>query len=106
MVVVDLKKELQVISRTGKYIVGYRQSKLAALNKKARLLILARNCPEKIRIEAEMISKATGVPLLKTDISSEDLGLSLKKPYRTSCIAILDPGSSSIMEAVGEAEVE
>ena len=102
----DIRKELQVISRTGKYIMGFRQSKLAALNRKAKLLILARNCPEEMRIEAEIISKTTGTPLLKTDISAEDIGLALRKPFRAACVAVLDPGNSSILEAVGEREGE
>ncbi|HIQ29989.1 MAG TPA: 50S ribosomal protein L30e [Candidatus Caldiarchaeum subterraneum] len=102
----DLRKELQVISRTGKYIMGFRQSKLAVLNKKAKLLILARNCPDEIKIEAEIISKTTGIPVLKTDVSAEDMGLALRKPFGAACIAVLDPGSSSILEAVGEKEGE
>ncbi len=102
----DIRQELAVINRTGKYVVGFRQSKIAALNKRARLLILARNCPETIKVEAEMVSNVSGVPLLKTELSAEDLGLALRKPFSTACIAVLDPGSSSIMEAVGESEVE
>ena len=102
----DLRKELQVISRTGRYIMGFRQSKLAALNKKAKLLILARNCPDEIKIEAEIISRTTGVPVLKTDITAEDIGLALRKPFGAACIAILDPGNSSILETIGEKESE
>jgi len=103
---VDLRRELQVVSRTGKYTMGYRQSKLAALNKRARVLILARNCPDRIRMEARIISRTTGVPLIESDISAEDIGLSLRKPFGAACIAIIDPGNSNIMEAVGEGERE
>jgi len=102
----DLRQELQVISRTGKYIIGFRESILAALNKKARVLILARNCPEKLLVEAKMVSGVSGVPLLMSSLSSEDIGASLRKPFRAAVLAVIDPGNSNILEAVGESESE
>ncbi len=49
-----------------------------------------------IRISAE----ATKIPLLLTDLTPAEIGLSLRKPFSASFVAILEPGSSDIVEHV------
>jgi len=102
----EIGQELQVVSRTGKYVLGYRESLLAALNRRAKLLIVAKNCPETFAKEAKIVSNISGTPLLLTEYTREDLAGSLRKPFAASIMAILDPGSSNILEAVGGEEFE
>ncbi len=96
----NIKKELEVISRTGKIIVGFRQSYLSTLNGKSKLVLLAKNCPPNIEKRIYMASKMVGVPMVKIELSSNEIGYILGKPFRVSTLSVLDPGSSNILEEV------
>jgi len=93
----DIKKELSIIRRTGKYILGYRQSYLAVLSGKARLVILSRNCPPEKRSEMMVAARMRGVRVIEAEYDSRDVGLALGKPFGASTVAIIDPGSSSLL---------
>jgi large subunit ribosomal protein L30e len=99
----DIKKELSIVRRTGKFILGYRQSYLAVLSGKARLVVLSRNCPAEKRSEMMVAAKMRGVRVIETEHDSRDVGLALGKPFSASVVAIIDPGSSSLLagEEVG-----
>ncbi|MEM0090284.1 MAG: 50S ribosomal protein L30e [Nitrososphaerota archaeon] len=101
----NIRKELEVISRTGKVTLGFRQSYLSLLNGKSKLVLLAKNCPSNIEKRIYMASKMVGVPIIKTELSSNEIGYILGKPFRVSTLAVLDPGSSNILEEVAP-EVE
>ncbi|MEM2225498.1 MAG: ribosomal L7Ae/L30e/S12e/Gadd45 family protein [Candidatus Caldarchaeum sp.] len=97
----EVKQSLQVISRTGKYVVGYRQT-LKELGRKKPVVVVASKKAEPTMLEAVKINaEAVGVPVLLTDLTPGELGLALRKPFPTSFIAVLDPGSSDIVEQVG-----
>lgn len=95
---VDVKKELSIVRRTGKFILGYRQSYLAVLSGKARLVVLSRNCPSEKRSEMMIAARLRGVKVIEAEYDSRDVGLALGKPFGASAVAILDPGSSSLLE--------
>jgi large subunit ribosomal protein L30e len=99
----DIKKELSIVRRTGKFVLGYRQSYLAVLSGKARLVVLSRNCPAEKRSEMVVAAKMRGVRVIETEHDSRDVGLALGKPFSASVVAIIDPGSSSLLagEEVG-----
>jgi large subunit ribosomal protein L30e len=92
----DIKKELSIVRRTGKFVLGYRQSYLAVLSGKARLVVLSRNCPAEKRSEMMVAAKMRGVRVIETEHDSRDVGLALGKPFSASVVAIIDPGSSSL----------
>jgi len=96
--VVDVKKELSIIRRTGKFILGYRQSYLAVLSGKAKFVVLSRNCPAEMRSEMMVAAKMRDVKVIEADFDSRDMGLALGKPFGASVVAIIDPGSSSLLE--------
>ena len=90
----DLNHALKVALETGKVRIGLDQTREAAASKKARLLIVARSCPdEKLRAE-----RAVGkIPVYHFEGSAVDLGQACGKPFPISAMAILDPGSSAIL---------
>lgn len=96
----DLKRHLEVIGRTGKIIFGFRQSKLSALNKKAKLIILSRDCPPELQREIKIACRISGIPYLKSNASSKELGYMAGKPYSSAVISIIDFGSSTLLEQV------
>lgn len=99
---VDIKKELKVITRTGKVIIGFKQSYRAMLNKRAKVVMLADNCPSDLKREIEIASKVTSIPVMDAGINSVELGHSIGKPFAVAVIGIIDAGSSSLLDEIGE----
>lgn len=95
-----------MISRTGRIIFGFRQSKLSALNRKSKLIILSRDCPANLEREIRIVCKISGTPYLKTTASSKDLGYMSGKPFSSSVISIIDFGSSTLLEQATGAQEE
>ncbi|MCS7133071.1 MAG: 50S ribosomal protein L30e [Nitrososphaeria archaeon] len=102
----DLKRHFEVIARTGKMILGFRQSYLSVINRKAKLVILAGNCPPNLEKEMIVACKMTGIPCIKVNIPGIELGYMIGRPFSAAVISILDPGSSNILEQIVPREEE
>lgn len=102
----ELRRHLEVITRTGKLILGFRQSYLSILHRKSRLIILAGNCPPDLEKEIRIACAMTRVPLLKTKVPGKELGFMAGKPYSAAVISVIDPGNSNILEIVAPAAEE
>jgi large subunit ribosomal protein L30e len=90
----DLNHALKVALETGKVRLGLAEAREAAASKKARLLIVARTCPD-ANLRAE---RAVGkIPVYHFDGTAVDLGQACGKPFPISAMAVLDPGSSAIL---------
>ena len=90
----DLNHALKVALETGKVRLGLTETREAAAAKKARLLIVAKSCPDpKLRTERAVRK----IPIYHFDGTAVDLGQACGKPFPISAMAILDPGSSAIL---------
>ncbi len=90
----DLNHALKVALETGKVRLGLAETREAAATKKARMLIVAKSCPDdKLRTE-RVVGK---IPIYHFEGSAVDLGQACGKPFPISAMAILDPGSSAIL---------
>jgi large subunit ribosomal protein L30e len=92
----DIKTELTVLRRTGKFVMGFRQSYLAMLRRESKVVLVAKDCPDEFRRELSSASRMTGVQVVETDLSSLELGRLRGKPFHVSTVAVLDPGTSSL----------
>jgi large subunit ribosomal protein L30e len=90
----DLAHALKVALETGKVRIGLAETKKAAAGKKARLLIVAKTCPDPTLTQERHVGK---VPVYHYDGTAVDLGQACGRPYPISALAILDPGSSAIL---------
>jgi len=90
----DLNHALKVALETGKVRIGLTETREAAAAKKARLLIVAKSCPdEKLRTD-RTVGK---IPVYHFDGTAVELGQACGKPFPISAMAIVDPGSSAIL---------
>lgn len=96
----DLKQSLQVVSRTGSYVVGYRETMRLVQNRKALVVVASTKTSPHLLTKLKIFTKAMDVPMLLTDLTPAELGLSLRKPFPTSFIGIIDAGSSDLVERV------
>mgnify|MGYP001772645000 CR=1 FL=1 len=90
-------RELQTVLKTGKAVIGYRGTRKAVVNGKAKLIILAKNAPSYITDEIKYYASLAQIPVYVFNGTSRELGAACNKPFLVSAIAILDPGESSIL---------
>jgi len=90
----DLAHALKVALETGTVRIGLTETKEAAASKKARLLIVAKTCPDaKLRAD-RTVGK---IPVYHYDGTAVELGQACGRPFPISAMAILEPGSSQIL---------
>ena len=95
---VSLERELRNLIKTGKYYLGTKQTLKALKLGKAKLVVMAENTPPEIRRQVEYYAKLSNTPVIVYKGTSVDLGLAIGKPFRVSLIAVVDEGSSRILE--------
>ncbi|ELW63337.1 T-complex protein 1 subunit delta [Tupaia chinensis] len=88
--------------KSGKYVLRYKQTLKMVRQGKAKLVILANNCPALRKSEIEYYAMLT-----KTDVhhyrgSNIELGTACGKYDRVCTLAIIDPGDSDIIRSMPE----
>lgn len=94
----DLVREIQTAVKTGKVVMGFRESLKAIVNGKAKLVIIASNIPSDLRRDVVKYCKLSGTPVIEFPGTSWDLGAACNKPFMISVLTVLDPGESGILE--------
>ena len=87
----DINKELRLAISTGKVHFGLEQTRKAIEAKKAKLIIVSSNCPDK------GLRRMRKVRIYKFNGTNPELGAACGKPFSISTLAILNPGQSSIL---------
>lgn len=95
---VDVNKQIQIAVRTGKVSLGTEEALDAARFAKAKLLILASNCPAQIRVDITQYAKQSAVPVFNYAGNSLDLGSACLKPFMVAALTIREPGDSEILK--------
>ena len=86
---IDVARALKVAVDTGKVRFGVRTVKHTVKQGKARLVVLASNCPEDL---ASIAAKVYAFPG-----TNAELGAACGKPFSVSALAVVDPGDSNIL---------
>jgi len=95
---IDVNKQIQIASRTGKVALGAKEALESAKFAKAKLLILASNCPESERADIMYYAKQSAIPVHTYVGTSIDLGAACGKNFVVSALTIKEPGDSEIMK--------
>ncbi|MDH7477182.1 MAG: 50S ribosomal protein L30e [Candidatus Bathyarchaeota archaeon] len=103
---IDLDKAIATAVKTGKVTFGANAAIQNAKTGKAKMIILAVNCPKTIRADMEYYCKLSKVPLITYKGSSLDLASVCGKPFTVSALSIREPGDSEILELTQSAESE
>ena len=90
----DLAHALKVALETGTVTLGLAETRAAVTEKKAKLLIVAKTCPDPKFTKERAVGK---IPIYHYDGTAVDLGQACGRPFPISAMAILDPGSSAIL---------
>ena len=86
---IDVARALKVAVDTGNVEFGLRSVRIAAKAGKARLVVVAANCPEDLA--------GIGAKVFRFSGTNAELGTACGKPFSVSALAVLDPGDSNIL---------
>lgn len=78
--------------KSGKYVLGYKQTLKMIRQGKAKLVILANNCPALRKSEIEYYAMLAKTGVHHYSGNNIELGTACGKYYRVCTLAIIDPG--------------
>lgn len=106
MIEVNVEKAVSAAVKTGKVSLGANSAVQNAQTGKAKLIVLANNCPKSLRQDIEYYCNLSGVPVIVFRGSSLDLGGVCGKPFAISALSIREAGDSEILKLVESAPEE
>ena len=94
----DLNKQISMAIKTGKVELGCKEATDAAKTGKARLIVIASNCPEREKSSILYNAKLSEVSVYVYSGTSMDLGTACEKPFLVAALTVKDPGDSEILK--------
>ena len=88
---IDEARALKTAVQTGKVVLGIKSVREAVKTKKARLVVVANNCPDL------GLPTAADVKVHQFSGTNADLGAACGKPFSVAALAVLEPGESNIL---------
>ncbi|CAI9590958.1 unnamed protein product, partial [Staurois parvus] len=98
----SINSRLQLVMKSGKYVLGYKQTLKRIREGKAKLVILANNCPALRKSEIEYYAMLAKTGVHHYSGNNIELGTACGKYYRVCTLAIIDPGDSDIIRSMPE----
>ncbi|KAI7862941.1 60S ribosomal protein [Phycomyces blakesleeanus] len=90
---------LQLVTKSGKYTLGYKSTLKTLRQGKAKLVIIAGNCPPLRKSEIEYYAMLSKTGVHHYNGNNIDLGTACGKLFRASVLSITDAGDSDILSA-------
>jgi len=102
---IDVNKAIATTVKTGKILFGTSNAIKNAKTRRAKLIIVTSNCPQKIREDIEYYCKLSNIPVTIYKGTSIDLGAVCGKSFKVSALTIREPGDSDILKLAEAANV-
>jgi len=97
-----IENELRIAIKTGKVVLGSKQTiKLVKIGK-AKLVVIASNAPPQIKKDVKYYASLSGTPIYEYEGTNMELGAICGKPFSVAALAIIDPGESNILSLLEE----
>jgi len=95
---IDISKAIVTTVKTGKVLLGTKDAVKNAKTGKAKLIIVASNCPQKTREDIEYYCKLSNIPVIIYKGTSIDLGAVCGRLFMVSALTVREPGDSDILK--------
>ncbi|MGQ9460173.1 MAG: 50S ribosomal protein L30e [Candidatus Bathyarchaeaceae archaeon] len=95
---IDINKAIATTVKTGKVFFGVNNAIRNAKTGKAKLIIVASNCPRKNHEDIEYYCKLSNIPMIIYNGTSIDLGAACGKPFMISVLTVRELGDSDILK--------
>eukprot|EP01111_Echinosteliopsis_oligospora_P011092 TRINITY_DN356_c0_g1_i1.p1 TRINITY_DN356_c0_g1~~TRINITY_DN356_c0_g1_i1.p1 ORF type:complete len:111 (-),score=25.61 TRINITY_DN356_c0_g1_i1:78-410(-) len=93
----NINARLALVMKSGKYTLGYKTTLATIRSGKAKLVIISNNIPPLRKSEIEYYAMLSKTGVHHYSGNNVDLGTGCGKYFRTSVLAITDPGDSDIV---------
>jgi large subunit ribosomal protein L30e len=103
---IDIDKAIGTAVKTGKVLFGANKAVESVKLNRAKLIVLASNCPRNVTDDIKNYSRFNNVPLVIYKGNSIDLGATCGKPFMVSALTVREPGDSDILKLSEEAKRE
>jgi large subunit ribosomal protein L30e len=103
---IDIDKAIATVVKTGKVSFGANTALQNAKTGKAKMIILAANCPKDIKEQVEYYGKISKVPIMTYKGTSIDLATVCNKLFIISALSIRETGDSEILKVTEDNEQE
>lgn len=103
---IDLDKAIASAVKTGKVSFGTRIAKQSAETGRAKLIILAANCPKDVGEEIKRSSQMSQVPLITFRGSALDLAAVCGRPFSVAVLTVREAGDSEILKVMEPVQSE
>jgi large subunit ribosomal protein L30e len=101
---IDVDKAIATTVKTGKVLFGANKAVESVRFGRAKLIVLASNCPRDIAGDIMYFSRFSNVPVVIYKGTSIDLGAACGKPFMVSALTVREPGDSDILKLGEEAK--
>jgi large subunit ribosomal protein L30e len=103
---IDVDKAIVTAVKTGKVSFGANTALQNAKTGKAKVIILAANCPKDIKEQVEYYGKISKVPIMTYKGTSIDLATICNKLFIISALSIRETGDSEILKVIENNEMQ
>jgi large subunit ribosomal protein L30e len=83
-----MSEELRSALEEKNIVIGSRQAIKHLKLKKAKLIVIASNCPDNVKRDIEHYSKLTGIKVENFDGTAKQLGVFCGKPFPIATLAV------------------
>ncbi len=101
---IDVDKAIATAVKTGKVSFGSNTALQNAKTGKAKMIVLAANCPKDIKEQVEYYGRISKVPVMTYKGTSIDLAAVCNKLFIISALSIRETGDSEILKLVENTE--
>lgn len=98
----NISFQLRRAMETGDVKLGFRQAEKSLLNGRSKLIILASNVPERIKLRILHLASLSKTPVYTFPGTSLELGELVGRPHFVAVISVDNPGDSSILDLAKE----
>nr|XP_017452392.1 60S ribosomal protein L30-like [Rattus norvegicus] len=98
----SINSHLQLVMKSGKCVLEYKQTLKMIRQGKAKLVILANNCPTLKKSEIEYYAMLAKTGVHHYSGSNTELSTACGKYYRVCTLAVSDQGDSDIIRSMPE----
>ena len=103
---IDVDKAIGTTVKTGKVLLGANKAVESAKLGRAKLIVLASNCPRDTMEDIKYFCRFSNIPLVIYKGNSIDLGAACGKPFMVSALTVREPGDSDILKLGEEIKKE
>merc|ERR1711997_1135144 len=100
----SINSRLALVMKSGKYVLGYKQTLKSLRQGKAKLVIIGNNTPPLRKSEIEYYAMLAKTGVHHYAGNNNELGTACGKYFSVCTLSITDPGDSDIIRAMPQGE--